>query len=201
MIENKGRGKNFTATATNVDDAVGMAEAKWYIAIVNNRSEKKDSERLTKMGVENYVPVLEELRIWNNGKRAVVEKVMIPSKIFIRCTEQERREIVNLPFIFRFMTNNAGTSINAVSKPLAVVPDCEIEQLKFMLGVADAKVAFTDMFVKGDKIKVRRGPFKGLIGVVIEDPESKTSHLYIDIDFLGCAFVEIDPKDVAPYKG
>lgn len=201
MGEYKHLTTNCTPATPNVDDAVGVTEAKWFIAIVNNRSEKSCAEKLTKMGLENYVPVQEELRIWANGKRVNVEKVMIPSKIFIHCTERERREIVNLPFIFRFMTNKAETSVNSMSKPLAVVPDHEIQQMKFMLDVADAKVAFTDRFVKGDKVKVRRGPFIGLVGVVLEDSESKTSHLYIDIDFLGSAYVEIDPKDVVPYKG
>lgn len=201
MTDNKDIITNSTTATPNVDDAVGVAEAKWFIAIVNNRSEKASSEKLAKMGVENYVPVQEELRVWNNGKKVMVEKVMIPSKIFIRCTEHRRREIVNLPFIFRFMTDKAKVSVNSVNSPLAVVPGHEIEQLKFMLGVAEAKVAFTDRFAKGDKIMVRRGPFKGLIGVVLEDAESKTSHLYIDVDFLGSAYVEIDPKDVAPYKG
>lgn len=190
---------NSTAIPT-VDDAVGLPQAKWFIAIVNNRSEKNNAGKLTKMGIENYVPLQKELHVWSNGKRVNVEKVMIPSKIFIRCTERERRNIVNLPFIFRFMTNKAGVSTNSVSKPLAVVPDHEIEQLKFMLGVKDAKVAFTERFVKGDKVEVRRGPFKGLTGVVLQDAGNKTNHLYINIDFLGCAYVEINPKDVAPCK-
>lgn len=183
-----------------VDDAVGVHSAKWFIAIVNNRSEKTDAEKLSKMGIENYVPVQEELHIWNSGKKVKVEKVMIPSKIFIHCSERQRREIVKLPFIFRFMTNKAGETRNSICKPIAIVPDHEIEQLKFMLGVPDAKVAFTDSFVRGDKVKVRRGPFKGLTGVVLENAESGKSHLYIDIDFLGSAYVEIDPKDVAPLK-
>lgn len=55
--------------------------------------------------------------------------------------------------------------------------------------------------MKGDRVKVRRGPFRGLVGVVLEDAETKTSHLYIDINCLGSAYVEIDPKDVTPYKG
>lgn len=185
---------------SNVGDAVGVSKACWFVAIVNNRSEKAAAEKLTQMGIENYLPVQEELRIWSNGKRVKVEKVMIPSKLFIHCTERERREIVRLPFIFRFMTNKAGTSINAVNKPMAVVSEHEMEQLKFMLGVPDAGVSFTERFVKGDKVKVRRGPFKGLIGVVHKDAESQTNHLYINIDFLGCAYVAINPMDVAPYK-
>ncbi|MCM1137463.1 MAG: UpxY family transcription antiterminator [Duncaniella sp.] len=188
-----------SATAThNADDAVGVSDAHWYIAIVNNRSERTNAERLTKAGIENYVPVQEELHLWNNGKKVRIERVMIPSKIFIRCTERQRREIVKLPFIFRFMTNKAGESRNSLSKPLAIVPAHEIDQLKFMLGVPDANVSFTDRFVKGEKVEVRRGPFKGLTGVVLEDTTSGTSHLFINIDFLGSAYVKINPKDVTP---
>lgn len=198
MSENEDINHRAAPAALNVDDAVGVSSAKWYIAIVNNRSEKASAQKLTQMGIENYVPVQEELRVWNNGKRVKAEKVMIPAKIFIHCTERERREIVNLPFIFRFMTNKAGTSTNSVSKPLAVVPACEIEQLKFMLGVPNANVSFTERFVKGDKVMVRRGPFKGLRGVVRRDSESGMSNLYINIDFLGCAYVEIASLDVMP---
>ena len=192
--------KSVTTVAKVIDDAVGVSEAKWFIAIVNNRSEMSNAEKLTKMGIENYVPAQEVIRVRTNGKRVKAKKVMIPAKIFIRCTERKRREIVNLPFIFRFMTNKAGTSVNSVSKPLAVVPDYEIRQLKFMLGVPEVNVSFAERFVKGDTVEVRRGPFKGLIGVVQKDIDSRTSHLYINVDFLGCAYVEIDPSDVAPYK-
>lgn len=198
MGENKVITKVLAPATPSTDDAVGVSDAKWFIAIVNNRSEKKYAERLSKMGIENYVPVQEELHVWNGGKKVKVERVMIPSKIFIHCTEKDRRDIVKLPFIFRFMTNKAGESKNSVSKPLAVVPDYEIEQLKFMLGVSEAKVEFTERFVRGDKVKVVRGPFKGLMGVVVEDAESGTNHLYIDLDFLGSAYVQIDPADVAP---
>lgn len=197
-------GKDTSGVATVakvIDDAVGVPAAKWFIAIVNNRSENANAEKLTKMGIENYVPVQEELRIQPTGKRVKVKRVMIPAKIFIRCTERERRKIVNLPFILRFMTNRARTSLNSGSNPPAVVSSHEIEQLKFMLGVPDANVSFTERFVKGDIVKVKRGPFKGLIGVVHKDAVSQTSHLYIDIDFLGCAYVEINPCDVEPYKG
>lgn len=201
MVENKDIINDLTTAAPSADDAVGISKAKWFIAIVNNRSEKLNGERLTRMGIENYVPTQSELRVWNNGKRSMVEKVMIPSKIFIHCTECERREIVTLPFIFRFMTNKARASENSKNSPLAIVHNHEIEQLRFMLGVPNAEVVFTEKYVKGDKVKVVRGPFKGLIGVVMENTENKKSHLYINIDFLGSAYVEINLRDVVPFKG
>lgn len=190
-----------STVSPGIDDAVGVSETnKWFIAIVKNRSEKLSAEKLTRLGVENYLPVQEELSIWRNGKKARVERVMIPAKIFIHCTEQKRRELVNLPFIFRFMTNRAGTLENSSNKPLAVVPDFEIRQLKFMLGISEGNFMFAERFAKGEKVEVRRGPFKGLIGEIIYDADGSTCRLYINIDCLGSASVEIDSRDVAPYN-
>lgn len=186
------------AAPQGVDDAVGVSKKKWYIAIVNNRSEKSTAEKLTKLGVENYLPTQEELHLWKNGKRAKVIRVVIPAIIFVRCTEKERREIVTLPYIFRFMTNKAATSVNSLNKPVATVSDDEINRLKFMLGASDSPVTFTDRFVKGQKVEVLRGALKGLIGEVLQDTDGHTSRLYINIDFLGSASVEISPTDVTP---
>lgn len=184
----------------SIDGAVGVPEAKWFIAIVKNRSEKSVAEKLSKSGVENYLPVQEEIHLWNNGKKAKVGKVMIPSKLFIHCTEKHRRELVNLPYIFRFMTNMSGTRTQSGTRPLAIVPDNEIKQLKFMLGVPDMKVTFTENFVKGEMVEVIRGPFKGLSGEILKDAESGTNRLYINIDFLGSASVVIDPSDIKIIK-
>ncbi len=191
---------SLASVSVDVDDAVGVPEAKWFIAIVNSRNEKSVAEKLSRLGVENYLPIQEEIHLWTNGKRAKIEKVLIPAKIFIHCTEKHRREIVNLPYIFRFMTNISGTRTKNGFRPLAVVPDNEIRQLKFMLGVTDVKVTFSDNFVKGERVMVVRGPFKGLCGEILEDADSETNRLYINIDFLGSASVVIDPSDVEIIK-
>lgn len=183
-------------SASGVDDAVGVPESKWFIAIVNNRAEKSAAEKLSGQGVEHYLPVQEEIHLWANGRKAKVEKVLIPSKIFIHCTEQRRREIVSLPYIFRFMTNMSGTRNRHGFRPLAVVPDDEIRRLKFMLGVPGVEVTFSEDFIKGEMVQVVRGPFKGLCGEVLQDADSDTHRLYINIDFLGCASVAINPADI-----
>ncbi len=119
-----------TTASSDVDDAVGVPEAKWFIAIINNHSEKSIAEKLTKMGVDNYLPTQSELRVWRTGKRVNIDKVLIPAKIFIRCTELKRRKLVYLPFINRFMTNIAGAHDASSNRPLAVVPEDQIEKLK-----------------------------------------------------------------------
>ncbi len=201
MCENKGITSICGGNDTDVDDAVGVSHAKWFIAIVNSRTEKAVYERLTKMGVESYLPIQEEIHVWKNGKKAKVERVIIPAKLFIHCTEKQRRELVKLPFIFRFMVNRTGTSSDTLCKPLATVSEKEIDTLKFMLGASDKRVTFEERFVKGEKVEVVRGAFKGLIGEVLKDTASESTRLYINIDFLGCASVEIDNIDVRHIEG
>lgn len=192
MNENKDITRNDSTGPDSVDDAVGVSKAKWFIAIVNNKSEKVSSQKLDNLGIENYTPVQTVFRVWKNGRKAKVDQVVIPSVIFIHCTEAQRREVVKLPFIFRFMTNKAGSSPNSLSKPIAVVSDKEIRQLKFMLGQSDVPVTITDRKYKvGDKVRVIRGSLAGLEGEVFQTESSK-SEVMVTLEFFGCAKLLID---------
>jgi len=199
MYSANGQTDNCLASvSSDVDDAVGVPETKWFIAILNNHSEKSTAEKLTKMGVENYLPTQTEIRVRSKGKRVKLDKVLIPAKIFIHCTEKERRELVYLPFINRFMVNIAAERNASSNRPLAIVPEDEIEKLKFMLGASDGEVLFSEHFIKGQKIEVVRGPLKGLVGEITVDVDSGVSRLAVNIDCLGCASLTINPNDVKP---
>lgn len=189
------------STATDVvDDAVGVAKSYWFVAIVNHNSEKQSSEKLSKMGIGNYLPTQIEIRMWRNGRKSKVDKIVIPSTIFIHCTEQTRKEIVNLPFIFRFMTNKAGSINGSSNKPLAVIPDAEIERLKFMLGQSDIPVEITERpFKTGDKVRVIRGDLAGLEGEVMDLKHAK-SELVVGLNFFGCAKLSIETVNLEIIK-
>lgn len=179
-----------------VDDAVGMGKSHWFVAIVNHNSEKQSSEKLTKMGIVNYLPTQTEIRIWKNGRKSKVDRIVIPSTVFIYCTEERRKEIVALPFIFRFMINKAGTIKGSANKPIAVISDNEIGRLKFMLGQSDIPVEIIEKpFVNGDKVRVVRGSLAGLEGKVIDTKNSK-SDLIVALDFFGCARLSIDTINI-----
>ena len=180
-----------TTVQTGADGAVGVPEPHWYVAVVKNRSEKVNAERLDKMGIENYVPTQRVLRVWKNGKKAKVDKIVIPAIIFIHCTEAERKEIVRLPFINRFMTNKAGTS-DTGNRPIATVSNQEIKRLRFMLGQSDVPVEITERpYRVGDKVKVIRGSLLGLEGEVFDTGSSK-SEVTVRLEYFGCAKLTID---------
>lgn len=192
MSENKAEIHNIATVSSDVGDAVGVANAKWFIAIVNNNTEKANAERLDKLGVKNYLPTQTVFRIWKNGKKARIVRVVIPTVIFIHCTEKERRKMVALPFINRFMTDKAGGAVNSASKPIATVSNEEIEKLKFMLGQSDIPITLTERPYKvGDRVRVIRGSLNGLEGEVL-DMRSSKSELTVSLTLFGCARLVID---------
>ncbi|MDE6299197.1 MAG: UpxY family transcription antiterminator [Muribaculaceae bacterium] len=189
----------FPAPETNVaDDAVGVPGRKWYVAIVKHNAELKAAEQLRRLHYHTYVASQEEVRIRKNGRKVKVQRIVIPSKIFIFCTEQERRQIVLLPYILRFMTNIAGTSAPGMHKPLVTIPPYQIYILRFMLGQAEAPVEIVSRpYRKGQPIKVVRGKLSGLTGEIHTAPDGSDS-LIISLDILGYATVRIDAADIAP---
>lgn len=192
--------RSIAATASvDVDDAVGVEKKHWFVAIVNHNSEKNTASRLAEQGYECFVATQRETRVWRNGKRAVVDRVVIGSTIFIRCTERERRTVVTMPYINRFLTNRAATTATPGSpRPIARIPAVQIEKLRFMLGHSDTPVELTGRsYGKGDMVRVVRGGLRGLEGEVIQADGGK-SHLLVRFDILGCARCEIDPMDLEP---
>jgi len=180
-------------TTRKVGDAVGVSNRHWYIGIVNNNTEKQCAKKLERLGFEVYVPTQAEIRKWRTGVKNVVDRIVLPSLIFIRTSEVERRQtIVNLSFVKRFMTNKAGTKDSYGKHPIAIIPDTQIEMLKFMLGNAESEVTIEEPPLKlGDKVRVFHGGLIGLEGHVDKIVDGKAK-IYILIDCLGCASVEVD---------
>ncbi len=187
---------DITAAPGRADGAAGVPEKKWFVAVVNNRSEKKSAEALGRLGVENYVPVQRLARLWKNGRRGVVDHVAIPAVVFVRCDERRRKELAALPFIFRFMTDRARPLTPFGARPPAVVRDYEIWQLRFMLGQSDIPVTISERaYRRGDRVRVRRGSLAGLEGEVV-DMKSSRSELVVALESFGCARLMIDTVDL-----
>lgn len=183
---------SMTPVTDVVDDAGGMGKSYWFVAIVNCNSEKQTSEKLTEIGISNYLPVQSEVRVWRNGRKSKVDRIVIPSIIFIHCTEQQRRDIVKLPFINRFMTDKARNSDDLAGRPIARVSEKEIRQLQFMLGQSDVPVNVVPYtYRSGDRVRVVRGGLAGLEGEVT-DMKSSQTEVIVRLRTFGCAKMMID---------
>lgn len=178
-----------------VDGAVGVSDTKWFVAIVNSRHEKSVAEKLLEINIENFVATQKEMRFWRNGRRKLIDRVVIPSMVFVKCSDRQRREIVTLPYINRFMVNRT-VETNGLNKPVAVISNSEIEKLKFMLGQSDYQIEFVPaVFRIKDNVRVIRGSLCGLEGEIQNNPDG-THRLIVSIPMLGGAIMYIDPKEV-----
>ncbi|MCC8113179.1 MAG: UpxY family transcription antiterminator [Bacteroidales bacterium] len=182
-----------------VSHAVGVSEGpKWYVAFVSNNTEKSSRDKLLKRGYAVYLPVKTEFVKWKDGRCKEREHILMPNILFIRITEAERKVLVAFPFIRAFMTDMARAK-EGNRHPFAVVPEAQIETLKYMLGQSEINVEMEGLSIAvGEKVRVIRGVLQGLVGMICTT--TKGEKVGIRIDGLGYACVNINKRDLETVK-
>ena len=161
----------------------GVAYSKrWYVALVRMHHEKKVAERLNKMGIENFVPVQQELHQWSD-RRKMVESVLLPMMIFVHVDPKERKEVLSFSTVSRYMV------LRGEGKP-AVIPDDQMARFRFMLDYSEEAICMNySPLARGKKVRVIKGPLTGLVGELVAlDGKSKIA---VRLDMLGCACVDM----------
>lgn len=163
----------------------------WLVAYVRLHHEKKTRDRLTALGIDNFLPVQSELHQWSDRKKTV-ERIVIPMIIFVRADIKERSLVLTLPAISRYMV------LRGESSP-AVIPDSQMDKFRFMLDRSrDAIEMCHPPLVRGELVKVIKGPLSGLEGeLVVVNGTSKVS---LRLDLLGCAQVDMPAGYVEKIK-
>ena len=160
---------------------------RWVAALVQMCTEKKVGERLTKLGIENYVPTQTEIRQWSDRKKKV-ERVVIPMVVFVHTDEKTERSLRMHSFIRKILTYPGQTTA-------AVIPDDQIDRLKFMLRQSDSPVEMMEHHLQvGDKVQIVRGTLQGLEGEFFKNGDK--SMVAIHIEALGYACVSVSVEDI-----
>ena len=161
---------------------------RWIAALVQSCLEKRVGERLDKLGVENYIPTQTVIRQWSDRKKKI-ERVVIPMIVFIRTDEMTERRLRMQTYIRKILSYPGQWKA-------AVIPDAQIDRLKFMLRHAESSVELLEQTLQvGEAIRVSRGPLKGLEGEIYQVQPDKPM-VAIRIDCLGYACVSIDKSDL-----
>lgn len=175
-------------------DVTGRSVAhskRWLVAIVRISHEKKISERLTKLGIENFLPVQQEVHQWSD-RRKVVERVLLPMMIFVHVDLHEQKEVLTLSSITRYMV------LRGESTP-AVIPDEQMHRFKFMLDYSEETISMsTAPLSPGEKIRVIKGPLTGLQGELVN--VNGKSKVAVRLTMLGCAFVDMPIGCIEPLR-
>lgn len=178
-------------TVMRTDDGGAVPDGKkWYIAIVHTNCEKRVMEYFECMGVDAFLPVqtcVREVR----GRKKEMERIVLRSRVFVRISPDSasRVRVKRVLHVKGFVTY-PGTNRDAV------IPDWQMQQFRYMLGVLDSGVVVTDDIKIGQRVRVTRGYLKGLVGNVCEVPSQKGTCIGVGMDILGYACVSIDVSDI-----
>lgn len=167
---------------------------QWFIAFVGTRAEKAVRNRLLDMGIEAFAATQNEVRVRKNGRRAKIENVVITQYVFVHVTEEERKAIVQYPYIRSFLTDKASETDSHGRHRLAVIPDREMEVLQSMLRQDEATVKFaTAGFSIGDEVSMS-GWTDSVKGRIIRIRGDQARYIGVRIEQLGCAYMEVSPN-------
>ncbi len=164
-----------------------MTNKKWLVAYVKMHHEKRVRDRLTALGIENFLPVQQEVHRWSDRKKRV-ERVLIPMMIFVCVDLKEQRTVLTHPSVLRYLVLRGEHSPTEI-------PEEQMTQFRFMLDFSDRPISFnTTGLQPGEKVKIIKGPLAGLEGELV-NVEGK-SNFVVRINQLGCASVEVNASMV-----
>lgn len=164
-----------------------MTNRRWQAAYVKMHHEKRVRERLSELGIENFLPVQTEVRQWSDRKKRV-EQVLIPMMIFVHVDTEEQRTVLTHPSVLRYLV------LRGEHAP-AEIPEEQMNRFRFMLDFSDQPISFNTAGLQpGEKVKVIKGPLAGLEGEFVT--VDGKSNVIVRISHLGCAVVEVNASMV-----
>ena len=163
-------------------------QRQWLAVYTAPRHEKQVSIQLEQRAVECLLPLYQTVRRWKTGP-ALVSLPLFPGYVFAHVDGLERRRVLELSSVLKIVGNRFGPS------PL---PDCDIEALH--RSVASGLAEPHPYLTIGNRVRVIRGPLKGIEGVLVRKKGGMKVVIAMDIIMQSVA-VEVNRWDLNACDG
>jgi transcriptional antiterminator RfaH len=157
--------------------AIKATTHKWYPVYTHPRAEKKACQALENKGIETYLPIRRQLKLWSDRKKWVDEP-FIKSYLFVHITEHDQTEVLMTKGIARFIYFGGK---------IASMPDRQVDDLKLLMASAVELEITEENLLPGEKIIIKAGPLKGMKGEIISYRSQK--QLALRLESLGCSII------------
>lgn len=152
--------------------------ATWHVLHVRPRCEKKVAEYGRNRGMEIYLPLREETKIYQR-RRVTVQKPLFPSYVFAVFAPDQRVTLLKGNQIVRIMDVEDQDRLVR-----------ELDQVRKALHV-DPTLGACESFTRGKRVRITSGPFMGLEGVV--STVRGQSRVLLNVEMIGQAVaLEVD---------
>lgn len=159
----------------------------WYAVHVRSRHEFKVLERLTEIGINTFLPVVERLNRWKDRKK-LVKFPLFPGYIFVYIVRnrQDILSVLKVSGVVKFLGIKADEP-----EP---VPEEQVVSLK---KVVESKQPIDPYpyLKEGQRVRIKRGPLAGVEGILSKRAGQHILILSVDILMQG-ASLKIDAADV-----
>ena len=160
-------------------------ERHWYALYVQPRKEKVVHRELQKRDFECYLPLKKEIRKWADRKKQV-ELPLFTSYVFVKIEEYKQWNVLQVPGAVKFIWFG-GKAVP--------IPEHQIESIKILIARDIAFELIPQQIRKGDLVRIKEGPFEGLVGTVLRN-DNKTRFL-ISVNSIGTDIrLEISEEDL-----
>jgi transcription antitermination factor NusG len=161
---------------------------QWFALVVPHQHERRTGQSLEWQGWETLTPQYRSRRQWSDRIKEV-ELPLFGGYVLCRFSLAERMRVEDTPGVSRIVGFGGG--------PMALA-DAEIAAIRCML---DSRLPLLPWpFLKaGDRVRLERGPLKGMEGVLIQIKDS--FQLVVGVELLQRSIaVQVDPATVVPLR-
>lgn len=150
----------------------------WRVLHLHPRTEKKMAEYCVVHAVEHYLPLRSETKVYQR-RRVTVEKPVFPGYVFANYDEDQRLDILKT---------------NIVVRELVPISEADfirqLDQVRLALAV-DPTLSACRAMKKGQRVRITRGPFMGIEGLV--DSFKGKMQVRLNVEMIGQAInVEVE---------
>ena len=159
----------------------------WYAIHVRSRHEFQVVERLTKVGIEAFLPIVERVNRWKDRKKLVILP-LFPGYLFVHISKNYHNMLAVLKIrgVVRFLEMIPGEP-----EP---VPEDQVIFLKRLVENKESLDPYPYL-KEGQMVRIKRGPLAGVEGILAERTGQHILVLSVDILRQGVS-LKIDASEV-----
>lgn len=142
----------------------------WFALYTRPRQEFKAAERMVRINISHYLPTIKKLKQWSDRKKMITEP-LLRGYIFIYADEKERLEALKEYPVLNCVFDKG--------RP-AVIPKWQMENLANYLK-QESEFFLYEGLLPGNKVKIKKGPFEGIVGVIQQSDSQHTLAVTIEL--------------------
>jgi transcription antitermination factor NusG len=162
---------------------------RWYALTVRHQHEQQTARVLRLQEWATLVPMYRSRRQWSDRVKEV-ETPLFSGYVFCRFSSRDRVRVEDTPGVVQVVKFNGLA---------AALEDREIEEIRALVS-AGVRLSPWPYLRAGDRVRVERGPLRGLEGTLLRDGDE--ARLVVSVEMLQRSIAaEVDSGMVVPLRG